>query len=941
MSNFFGNFKRPRAELKLIDKFVDLYEESRKDYKSKNYVKALSGLKVEYEILKDIYDIYPKVVVLYLIIKSKYKLNDYKDFEAYIEKLDSYIIHLVKYKKDIFIKYKAKIFLYKLIFDFSLDNIEKSINIVIQMINYLKDSPILSLEEKIYFFWIYIKGFIKLSDNIKSRKFIYFKEQYDSMIMEVINDKKKFDEGIIIKEKKISRVFVKEYKSYMNSRMRQNIYESLDKKFYYFKYGKINNKIMLFLNRNMDLYLSSDNKDKLVEKFNNYLLVTKIDLKETFNMSVSQLIQEQKRRIIAFNIIFSNIVGAFNHIFKKYFTEKEITFKQLSNSKSVENMFNKNEIKEIEQKLIRNARQIKPINLNSTKEEKKMKLNSFTMKDIKVPYNFKMEIYIPPNNIKNEEEGIDENIQNIQNIPKNYILPILKSNTIRHYILKKNKNEENKNVILNIKQKKLKRCISNTLIDFNKKKTSGILNLHNINNSININNKDKYKRKKELIPENLKLRNINYFLISKLIEIYKNIFDAQEIKIKNDDKYLKLFPRKNDLYNYNLNNIIKEYNASSIKGTNTINGNQDKYFFYEDFLLIKNFYLFGICDGHGKFGEEISSAVSYLFPSFINYILIEDNLNKRKQDINDMILNLFKLEESPQDIKEIFILRYIYDKFKINYKYFPFIQDNIKSILYLLYESIFYIQKELIQRYHYDIEFSGTTLCAGFLLGKILYISNIGDSRVILGNLDPYSNKWSYKQLSLDHVPSSPNENKRILSNNGKVKKLINEAGEEIGPFRIFEKNKDSDLPGLSLSRSIGDSMAKNLGVIFEPELFKYELNSRDKIIIVGSDGFWNYISNEEAIDMVGKYYEDEIKAEEVSVKMVEIAKERWIEENKKNPRLFNYNRYKNINNNDIKKNKKNSIIVINEEFQNYEQQKEKKYHYDDITCMIIYLEVK
>ena len=127
-------------------------------------------------------------------------------------------------------------------------------------------------------------------------------------------------------------------------------------------------------------------------------------------------------------------------------------------------------------------------------------------------------------------------------------------------------------------------------------------------------------------------------------------------------------------------------------------------------------------------------------------------------------------------------------------------------------------------------------------------------------------------------MPSSPNENKRILSNNGKVKKLINEAGEEIGPFRIFEKNKDSDLPGLSLSRSIGDSMAKNLGVIFEPELFKYELNSRDKIIIVGSDGFWNYISNEEAIDMVGKYYEDEIKAEEVSVKMVEIAKERWIE---------------------------------------------------------------
>ena len=334
-------------------------------------------------------------------------------------------------------------------------------------------------------------------------------------------------------------------------------------------------------------------------------------------------------------------------------------------------------------------------------------------------------------------------------------------------------------------------------------------------------------------------------------------------------------------------NSIKEYNTTSIKGTNSIKGNQDKYFFYEDFLLIKNFYLFGICDGHGKLGEEISSAVSFLFPSFINYILIEDNLNKRKQDINDMIINLFKLEESPKDIKEMFILRYIFDKFKIDYNYFPFISGNIKSLFHLLYESCYYIQKELVQRYHYDIEYSGTTLCSAFLLGKILYISNIGDSRIILGNYNPNLNKWTCKQLSLDHIPTSPNENKRILSDNGKVKKLRNEMGEEIGPYRVFEKDKDSILPGLSMSRSIGDSMAKKIGVIFEPELLKYELNINDKIIIVGSDGFWIYINNEEAISLAGKYYEDGIKTEEASAKLVEIAKEKWMEENKKNPALF------------------------------------------------------
>ena len=489
MSNFFGNFKRPRTELKVIDKFIQLYEQSRKDYKSKDYIKALTGFKIGYGILNDIYDIYPKVVVIYLIIKSKFKLNDYKDFELYIDKLDNYIVDLIKYKKDIFIKYKAKIFLYHLIFDFSLDNIEKSVNVVIQMIKYLKESDILSLEEKVYFFWIYLKGFIKISGSIKTRKFLYFKEQYDSMVVEEIKDKKKFDEGIIIKQKKISRNFIKDYKSYMNSKLGQNIYENLDKKFYYFKYGLIDNKIMSFLNRNMELYIRTGNRDKLIEKFNNYLLVTKIDLKEKFNMSMNDLIQEQKRRILGFNNIFANIVGAFNHIFRNYFTEKEITFKQLTHSKSMEVIYSKKEIKEIEQKLLKHTRQIKPININN-KKEKLMKLNSLTYKEINFPYNFKIEISIPQNNMNDSQSIIKKPI-----IVKNknfgkFTFHKIKNKTIfNKNIIPRHQKEENKNMIPNINVKKLNKNLSNSLLNFSKKKISDILNI----------NKDINKRKKELI----------------------------------------------------------------------------------------------------------------------------------------------------------------------------------------------------------------------------------------------------------------------------------------------------------------------------------------------------------------------------------------------------------------------------------------------------------
>ena len=954
MSDLFGDFKRPKAELKIINEFVQSFNQSRKEYKSKNYQKALSGFKAEYEILKDIYDVYPKIVLLYLIIKCKFKLNDYNNCESYISKLENNLMDIFQFQKNSFIKYKAKLFLFKFLLYFTLDKLESSIKIVIEMITHLKESNFYSLEEKIYFFWVYIKGFIKISKKHETKKFLYFKEQYDSMLIEEIDEKKKLREGIEFKQKKISRGFMEEYKSFMNSKMKQIIYENLDQKFYYLKYGKVNIKFIQFLNRNMDIYIKTGKKDKLIEKFKGFLMVSRIDLKEYFNKSMEQIIQEQRRRILAFNTIFCNLVGAFNHIFLRHFTDKEVAYKQMSRSRSTEIIYDNKDIKEMEEKLIKYTRKVKPIDLNSKKDENKIKLESLNYKQITFPYNFKKEIGVPPNiNDYDKEikvkinEGIHKKFQLIpssvshrgklklmrhdnSNLGSCVNLPLVR-NKNKNFI--KLKNEENKNSTF--KGKKLRKNLSASIIKSNRINASEIINIY------------KYKNKKENKNNEVTYRNINYYLISKLIEIYENTLKIKELNnIKTEknynEKYNDIFPRKNDLYNFNKLNNIKEYNTFSIKGTNSKNENQDNYFFYEDFLLIKNFYLFGVCDGHGKLGEFISKAVSFLFPAFINYILIEDNLNKKKQDINDMILNLFKLEESPKVVKEIFILRYITDKFKINYNYYPFLSGNMQLLSKLLYESCYYIQKELIQRYHYEIDYSGTTLCSGFLLGKTLYISNVGDSRAILCKYDNNFNKWSYKQLSLDHIPSAPGENKRIMANNGKIQRIKNELGEEIGPLRIFEKDNDSMLPGISMSRSIGDLAAEKLGVTFEPELFKYDLEIGDKIIIIGSDGFWAYLSNEEVIDIVSNYYDDGMRAEEISVKMVEIAKDKWIEENKKNPSWYNYHHNNNlgIRNANGKKNKRESLSDFNFSI-NYEQQKEKKYYYDDITCMIIFLDIK
>ena len=82
------------------------------------------------------------------------------------------------------------------------------------------------------------------------------------------------------------------------------------------------------------------------------------------------------------------------------------------------------------------------------------------------------------------------------------------------------------------------------------------------------------------------------------------------------------------------------------------------------------------------------------------------------------------------------------------------------------------------------------------------------------------------------------------------------EDGEFIGPQRIWVK--DANLPGLAMSRSFGDEVAHQIGVSTDPEIIEYELHEEDKFIILASDGIWEFMSNQEVVDIVKDYYINE-----------------------------------------------------------------------------------
>lgn len=64
----------------------------------------------------------------------------------------------------------------------------------------------------------------------------------------------------------------------------------------------------------------------------------------------------------------------------------------------------------------------------------------------------------------------------------------------------------------------------------------------------------------------------------------------------------------------------------------------------------------------------------------------------------------------------------------------------------------------------------------------------------------------------------------------------------------------DIDVPGLAMSRSIGDDVAHKVGVINIPEIIEYDLTENDLFAIWASDGVWEFLQNEDVAKMLATH---------------------------------------------------------------------------------------
>ena len=107
---------------------------------------------------------------------------------------------------------------------------------------------------------------------------------------------------------------------------------------------------------------------------------------------------------------------------------------------------------------------------------------------------------------------------------------------------------------------------------------------------------------------------------------------------------------------------------------------------------------------------------------------------------------------------------------------------------------------------------------------RVVYIANLGDTRAIL------SKNGLAERMTYDHRGTDQSEIERVKSVGGIV--------------------VDGRVGGvLAITRAFGDHSLKGKGVIAKPYIKKHVLRQSDKYMVIASDGVWDSMEDQDAIN--------------------------------------------------------------------------------------------
>lgn len=178
----------------------------------------------------------------------------------------------------------------------------------------------------------------------------------------------------------------------------------------------------------------------------------------------------------------------------------------------------------------------------------------------------------------------------------------------------------------------------------------------------------------------------------------------------------------------------------------------------------------------------------------------------------------------------------------------------------------------------------GSCCLVGIICNGMLYIANAGDSRVVLGRLSNAFKEVKAVQLSSEHNASLEAVREELHSLHPEDSQIV------VLKHRVWR------VKGIiQVSRSIGDAYLKRAEFNREPLLAKFRLREpfhkpilkaepsifvqklypEDQFLIFASDGLWEHLSNQQAVNIVNNCPRNGIARKLVKTALLEAAKKR------------------------------------------------------------------
>ncbi|XP_057783010.1 probable protein phosphatase 2C 43 isoform X3 [Salvia miltiorrhiza] len=153
----------------------------------------------------------------------------------------------------------------------------------------------------------------------------------------------------------------------------------------------------------------------------------------------------------------------------------------------------------------------------------------------------------------------------------------------------------------------------------------------------------------------------------------------------------------------------------------------------------------------------------------------------------------------------------------------------------------------------------GSCCLVGVIWKRMLYVANLGDSRAVMGCLDR-SNRIVAEQLTRDHNASME-----------EIRKELTNLHPEDSQIVVMKQGVWRIKGIIQVSRSIGDAYLKRPEFALDPSFPRFHLpepiqrpvlradpsivtrriSGNDKFLIFASDGLWEFLTNQEAVEIV------------------------------------------------------------------------------------------